>query len=715
MMKNLLSTMSIKFLFGLVVSLLSLVSMTRALQMCSLDGDSDGRWVSTGSVADTGSCSELGANRYLLSGLSGSTLDCDDADPIINPATYWYEDVDADGWGHVTVAGISYTGSNISWDTGISYRAGMWDINGDTYLDIYVATNSVNKIWINNGSGTFTANNNPFDTGDTRAWALWDVDGDGDLDLYAANYNQQNKLRINNGSGSFTANHIAGDLFSSLAATMWDVDGDNDLDIYVGNRQQQNKLWINDGAGNFTWADITGDTWATYGVVMWDVDGDGDLDLYAANNSQQNKLWINNGSGSFSWAHIIGDLGGSRATAMGDIDGDGDIDIHVANYNEQNYLWFNNGSGTFTSGNIVWDTGTSLSTSIWDVDDDNDLDIYVVNYGQQNKLRINDGSGNFVTQNIAWDTWNSQDGTLWDVNGDGYLDIYISKFNQQNRLWVAAEYFTWVVQQCADPGADRYLENELEDTVGDEDDNDPDVHPAGEEPEEPVESNGRASSITEDNIDDEDEDNNDNEDDEDEDSENDSDSDEDSDDDNNSNDENDEEDASEEITSVCTEDLVGRMHREGLTIYDDQGEFRGDEEITRGEAARFVSQFGKIIGLQNSYRICEFTDIAGFDGTLTPYIQQACNIWLLKGHKEEFIPKGKLTTAQSLAIIVRALYGFQDETTPYRYESYVNIAYSLGIETNLTLEELWTNNISRRDFGLHLCQAAQAAEALKNN
>jgi FG-GAP-like repeat len=42
---------------------------------------------------------------------------------------------------------------------------------------------------------------------------MFDADGDGDLDLYAGNYaGQQNRLWRNNGSGSFTDISISGDL-----------------------------------------------------------------------------------------------------------------------------------------------------------------------------------------------------------------------------------------------------------------------------------------------------------------------------------------------------------------------------------------------------------------------------------------------------------------------------------------------------------------------
>ena len=89
---------------------------------------------------------------------------------------------------------------------------------------------------------------------------MGDVNGDTYLDIYVANGGtEQNKLWINDGAGNFTANDISGDLNDSYGATMNDVNGDTYLDIYVTNYAGQNRLWINDGAGNFTANDISGD------------------------------------------------------------------------------------------------------------------------------------------------------------------------------------------------------------------------------------------------------------------------------------------------------------------------------------------------------------------------------------------------------------------------------------------------------------------------
>ena len=66
------------------------------------------------------------------------------------------------------------------------------------------------------------------------AVALGDVDGDGDLDAFVANSNQANRVWLNDGSGTFTdSGQSLGDS-SSWAVALGDLDGDGDLDAFVG-------------------------------------------------------------------------------------------------------------------------------------------------------------------------------------------------------------------------------------------------------------------------------------------------------------------------------------------------------------------------------------------------------------------------------------------------------------------------------------------------
>jgi hypothetical protein len=108
-------------------------------------------------------------------------------------------------------------------------------------------------------------------------------------------------------------------------------------------------------------------------------------------------------------------------------------------------------------------------------------------------------------------------------------------------------------------------------------------------------------------------------------------------------------------TSVDFSSVLDWLHAEGLTKYDTQVEFRGDDEIMRGEAAKFVNQYAAALDLEQNYDECDFTDISNFDDTLVPHIQDACGYGLLKGSDGMFMPEGRITLAQGITIVVRTL------------------------------------------------------------
>ena len=58
--------------------------------------------------------------------------------------------------------------------------------------------------------------------------------------------------------------------------------------------------------------------------------------------------------------------------------------------------------------------------------------------------------------------------------------------------------------------------------------------------------------------------------------------------------------------------------------------FRPDDFITRGEAAKFVTRYGTLLGIQKTYTQCEFSDLDGYDESLIPFIYEACSYGLLK-------------------------------------------------------------------------------------
>ena len=207
-----------------------------------------------------------------------------------------------------------------SWTSG-----GIWgDYDNDQDLDIYVFNyqNSSgdpgkNDLFENNGDGTFTkslfAGEVVTDTLNTRSANWVDVNNDGWLDIFVANQSANNKLYLNNGDGTFTTQNIFGG--NTTWSSNWgdfDNDGDQDL-ITVGLGPHESFLLANDGQGNFT--NVSSDhsnifplpfsSSLSTGVMFADYNNDGWLDLHITQpNTSADYLFENNGADCISWLKI---------------------------------------------------------------------------------------------------------------------------------------------------------------------------------------------------------------------------------------------------------------------------------------------------------------------------------------------------------------------------------------------------------------------------
>ena len=152
------------------------------------------------------------------------------------------------------------------------------------------------------------------------------------------------------------------------------------------------------------------------------------------------------------------------------------------------------------------------------------------------------------------------------------------------------------------------------------------------------------------------------------------------------------------------------MYSEWLTKYDNLEEFRWDDTITRWEAAKFVAQFARLQVLDKTYTECDFSDIDGYDSTLTPHIKQACLYGLMKWSNGEYRPNGKITEAEAITVVMRSIYGFFAETLDPWYIAYYNRWSELGLITDETLRWVWTTNITREKLWTWFYQAAQLNE-----
>lgn len=153
--------------------------------------------------------------------------------------------------------------------------------------------------------------------------------------------------------------------------------------------------------------------------------------------------------------------------------------------------------------------------------------------------------------------------------------------------------------------------------------------------------------------------------------------------------------------------VIDWMYSQGLTKYSRIADFRPADSITRGEAAKFVDEYASLQNLPKDYAKCNFTDIDGYDSTLTPHIKQACFYGLLKGSNGKYRPNAGITEAEAITVVMRSVYGFFEETANPRWIAYYNRGQDLGLITDEGLREIGEAFISREKLGTWFYQAAQ--------
>jgi enediyne biosynthesis protein E4 len=380
----------------------------------------------------------------------------------------------------------------------------IFDYNNDKLMDLFlmngtwlpgisdekgkVFKNSSNKLYKNNGNGTFTDVTTQAGLGGaywSMAAGAVDLDGDGFQDLYLLNYGP-NIFYHNNGNGTFRdiTNSLGlagpaklnGFVKWSIGVSFWDYNHDGRLDAMVGNflafdpayftpsspdmmpspteyKGQASILYEQQADGKF--ADVTKKLGLYYpdskcmGLTVFDFDGDGDADIFQANDHQLNFVFRND-NGKYSEIAVESGLAansegkgtGSMHASLGDVDGDGLIDILVTDL-DYGALYKNKGKGVYTD--ITLKSGieaamsgkNSWGASFIDYDNDGDLDIIAAN-GNAEELILqypllleNDGKGQF--RNVGKDHGAYFSGkrsgrglAIADFDNDGDEDAVIS-------------------------------------------------------------------------------------------------------------------------------------------------------------------------------------------------------------------------------------------------------------------------------------------------
>ncbi|MEM9372046.1 MAG: CRTAC1 family protein [Planctomycetota bacterium] len=354
------------------------------------------------------------------------------------------------------------------------------DRDGDQDLFIIGGSNGFDRLYRNEGDGTFTdislsAEIDRAHRGSGASAA--DYDNDGDLDIYVTSIGSSqsqiagtNILYRNNGDNTFTdvaqaagvrfTNASQGDAYGSAFG---DYDLDGDLDLAVAGWLGGNRLFRNNGDGTFT--NVTNqalpsdmDDVRGFAPRFLDMDGDRYPELLWVADFFTSRYLINNTDGSFTDATASSGTGldsNGMGNAYADFDNDGDYDWYVTSR-----INFSGGGG---SGNMLYKQGptphvfsevsvaTGVNFGYWgwgtdaqDFDHDADVDIIATNGFDSSFVNdptvffINDGTGNFTESAAAFglqDTMQGRGLLTADLDNDGDRDIVIFNNRQPMLLY----------------------------------------------------------------------------------------------------------------------------------------------------------------------------------------------------------------------------------------------------------------------------------------
>ncbi|MFA7284498.1 MAG: S-layer homology domain-containing protein [Candidatus Absconditabacterales bacterium] len=127
------------------------------------------------------------------------------------------------------------------------------------------------------------------------------------------------------------------------------------------------------------------------------------------------------------------------------------------------------------------------------------------------------------------------------------------------------------------------------------------------------------------------------------------------------------------------------MYNNRITSLGTPSTYRPFDKITREEASKILSRFARnVIGMEYksevSNEMCIFPDNTLISNDLLNDVFESCKMGLFRGGTDGFYPKGSLSKAQSIVVLVRMFdnQSYPESSNP-RFQAYYERAYELGI------------------------------------
>jgi hypothetical protein len=361
------------------------------------------------------------------------------------------------------------------------------DVDNDGHFDVYVTAFGGDRLWLNNGDGTFCDRTNLLENQNRRwgtAAAFFDYDRDGWLDLYVVNYlDYFPGTQCDEGTGRI--DYCGPQSFSGSVGKLYrNLGGIDDRGRIFADQTVETGLAAVASPG--------------LGLVCRDFNDDQLPDIYVANDMSPDLLWLQQVDGSFREEGVplgiaynrYGHAEASMGIVADDFNGDGIFDLFITNLRgETNTLFVGAGVGQFTDQTAGSGLGppslayTGFGVVSVDLDFDGDLDLVVVNgrvkrgptlegaalgpfwndYAQPNQIYLNDGSGHF--SNVS-----GRGGQLTgrldvaralisgDIDNDGDLDLLLTSCAGPARLFrnETPRAGTWLTVRAIDRFQNRY-------------------------------------------------------------------------------------------------------------------------------------------------------------------------------------------------------------------------------------------------------------------